>query len=1005
VSTLSPRSELAHLLDREEGQPLEGVLLPQGLTQSLLPPIRTTDVLTSLTNQPQTGPKAPSNLADRSDSVNSGATSNMALKKTLDSIGQLDHIQPISASSRFENASGHFSLIFELIERTRAELRNHVHQLTQLNPTRRSALVEHLERLSGQTTVLPSSERPVTGASGVDAKLRAWISGPLSPLQESAFEAYLEEIALITVGQAIVLKSWSNLKLRKWYPKCLSQMNWELSSALKALVPFGREGWQITSRTIYSWYIPSTEIQRDLWHSLESMPETTEWTQELLSSLLAHARRKHALLPTYRDLTGYNCEFFSGLWSALYSIGFTSEAKDRGFPLRSKKKVFTPTLREGWVVQCGPDNLDWVGLETNPFLLLMAELTLLSKRPSAPPLWTFGSGLESHSREQMSLRLGQQALPGQWMNPKLTLHSLIGETESCDLSFVFEDRMIRSNSRNLEAQRLREQVEEFQHFKRVRSPGTSLGDLQACIALAKLRPEGMLVWAREEALSEQDGRETLTYLLERGRLIAELNFSGIQTRLREDTKSLPRFLYIWVRETDIQNRHNHRPLRISVQGSASSRGEISNLLEDVFTLSMGRALSTALAPRSWQFHTQVSPSTQKEWSENWPEPTSPEQLLEIARLRSVSLPLAQISTVRAAHSTLPPLASIPSPALRSLSESTPIHAESNEFTGILLRPQVIDDQRQLKADPLSQLRASMTTLEPSQLQGAYHLFIAANETHLAPLIAWLESPSVRQWIDHFAERKGDRWILSEQIVKYIPVPRHLLRILGFSSDPRLSAQTSHSVKNQLSPDWEAACDLLLSEPRAVIEKLRNESIRLNPQSAEMAELKAQLFVRVSQAGARLKSLQKQMERVICHEGEVRWSELLQILPKSEFSLVSHHPGIQLKGSLPLQTTILRWEKVRTPSLGILFSSEEGHHLHLGCESSRQVDIIWDQLIHLKHPTWAELAPWLKLPRALERIEPVAAEFLRKWHEQKTRAQELHELLEETRGFWVPSLLK
>jgi hypothetical protein len=322
----------------------------------------------------------------------------------------------------------------------------------------------------------------------------------------------------------------------------------------------------------------------------------------------------------------------------------------------------------------------------------------------------------------------------------------------------------------------------------------------------------------------------------------------------------------------------------------------------------------------------------------------------------------------------------------------------NEFAGILLRPHIIDGQRHLKAEPLSQVRASTTPHDASLFNGAYHLFIRANETHLAPLIAWLESPSVRQWIDHFAERKGDRWVLSEQIVKYIPVPRQLLRVLGFSSDPRPSSQTSYGGKSALTPDWEAACNQLVTEPKIVLEKLRNESIRSNPLGPEMIELKSQLFVRVAQAAARLKILQKQMERVISPEGEIRWSELLQILPKSEFSLVSHHPSVQLKGSLPLQTTILRWEKVRTPSIGILFSSEEGHHLHLGCESARQVDIIWDQLRELKHPTWAELAPWLKLPRALERIEMVATEFLRKWHDQKTRFQELQELLEETRIF-------
>ena len=159
-------------------------------------------------------------------------------------------------------------------------------------------------------------------------------------------------------------------------------------------------------------------------------------------------------------------------------------------------------------------------------------------------------------------------------------------------------------------------------------------------------------------------------------------------------------------------------------------------------------------------------------------------------------------------------------------------------------------------------------------------------------------------------------------------------------------------------------------------------------------------MRTSQTLARLKVLQKQMGTVVTDDGEVRWGELLKILPKSEFTSVSHHSSVRLSGTLPLQTTILRWEKVRSPSLGILLSSEAGHHLHIGCESSRQVDIIWDQLRELKHPTWSELVPWLKLPRDLTRVEQIASDFIQNWHEQRSRALDLRELLDESLSFWV-----
>jgi hypothetical protein len=583
------------------------------------------------------------------------------------------------------------------------------------------------------------------------------------------------------------------------------------------------------------------------------------------------------------------------------------------------------------------------------------------------------------------------------MTPKLTLHSLIGEAESCDLAFVLEERVIRSNSRSLDAQRLREQVDEFQHFKRVRSPGTSQGDLQACIALSKLRPEGLMVWAREEALSETDGREALTYLLERGRLLAEWNFSGVQSQAASETKLLPKHLYIWVRESDIQLRHAHRPMRISVQGSIKSFSELSLLIQDSLLAGAGKALQPTLMTRTWQVHTQLSPSTQKEWSENWPEPTGPEQLQEITRLRSVSLPLAQIGTVRVAHSLLP---STPFPA-QSLSGAPLDRSDSSSLSGILLRAVTKEGERRIRADYLSSFKTPRSPNETLPLQGAFHLLIPTDEARLAPLISWLESAHVRRWLDHLAERKGDRWILTEQIVKYIPVPRQLLRVLGFTSDLRQTLD--FPLPAHFCGEWESTCQQLASRPKVVLEKVRNEALRRGPQSAEMNELKALIFVRASQTLAHFRRTTGQMQGVIGSEGQIHWRELFNVLPKSEFTPMASHPMIRLTGTLPPQVTIARWEKVRVPTAGILLSTEAGFHLHLGCDSPRMLEMIWDQLGAMKHPTWAELAPWLRLPRTPERIEQIANDLLQAWHEQSARTQQIQELIEECLSFWAPAV--
>ena len=914
------------------------------------------------------------------------------------------------------------SQIFELVDRILAELRESALNLLQLNPTRREAIVLHLERTAGQSSpdsksaAAPASAKATTFGAN-DPRLKSWIVGSLSPQQEAALNAYFEELALVCLGQAFLLKSWSDRGLRKWQPDCLSGINWVLTTALKDLVPFGREGWQITSRTIYSWYNPSPALQKEIWYCLENLTIRDDDAPRLLGALLSRARQRHAGLPTAAEFAGYDGRFYALLWSQLKAQGFTAETVDMPGslqPLRRRKKVFSPSLRDGAMVRTAPANLDWVGLEQNPFLLMVAELSMLWWGPAAPPLWTAGTGLESHSREQMSFALGQSRAPNQLMAPKLTLHSLIGEIESCELAIVGEEPLIRANGRNLEAQRLREQIEEFPTFKRLRAAGTSLGDLQACVAMNKLRPGGQLWWAREEALAEHDGREVLTYLLERGRLLAEWDFSGLKIQGRglnrtdaPEIKLLPRHLYLWLRDADIQSRHGHRPLRITVQGKIASQEEFSRLLPQLFEEAIRAAVARmnganpdaiqrplgALANPPWTIHVQISPSTQKEWAEHWPEPTGADQLMEISRIRQISLPLATISTVRMAQTLLP---------------SNALHVQSDpnqpQLTGVLLRPAGKDEPRKLKADSLVSIRRDLDkkTLSPESIspQGAYHILIPLDEGRIAPLLAWLESPVVRRWIDHHAERKGDRWVLTEQIVKFIPVPRQLLRTLGMVPDPRGGGNIVEAQPNLTLPlDWEKSAADLALRPRAVLDRLRNEIARAQPETVQLiSELKSQLFVRAAQIQAHNRLTQSRLMSMVGADGKLRWREVFGILPPSEFSAVAMHSAVRLTGTLPPQIPITRWDRVRVPTQGILLATEAGFHLHLGCESSRMIDMILDQLQGLKHPVWADLAPWLKLPRNLERVEQIGNELLHAWHEQQARMTELQEFMEECGSF-------
>ena len=67
--------------------------------------------------------------------------------------------------------------------------------------------------------------------------LLRWLQGPRTPAQNSALQSYFEEIALIFLGQAILLKCWSDRGIRAWRANDLGRLNWAISTALKPHLP------------------------------------------------------------------------------------------------------------------------------------------------------------------------------------------------------------------------------------------------------------------------------------------------------------------------------------------------------------------------------------------------------------------------------------------------------------------------------------------------------------------------------------------------------------------------------------------------------------------------------------------------------------------------------------------------------------------------------------------------------------------------------------------------
>jgi len=869
------------------------------------------------------------------------------------------HSSPLTSPNPHQSQL-HFShLLPSLIAirgRILQELENSLSRLLTLNPSRREAVALYLDRLAGHPV------NSTTGGGGpalslmsghTDAAggLRRWIEGPRTPAQNTALQSYFEELALVVIGEAILLKVWADRGHCVWKETDLGNLNHALNQALKSKIPLDREGWHITQRNLYSWYNPSVSIQKEIWLLFQSWRITDEGPG-FLTSLITPLRQSR---PAHEEPQGYDPRLFQAIWKLNPRFGFDASA-DTG-PMKRGRVVFTPTLRDGALVRTGPMSLTWIGMENSSFQLMMAELVQLWWGPAAPPLWATGTGLEVHSRDQLALDLGA---------PKPSLLSRITEMEACDAAYVLEERTIRIQSRTVEGRRFREQVEKLSFFKKLKAPGASLGDLQSCVALSKLRPGGLLWWAREEPLSAIDGNEVLNFLLDRARVVCEWDFSTLEHHLPSALPLVPKHLYLLVREPNVEARLNHRPFRVSVSGNVRSHVEIPAVLEAALTATLERGDSDSLGtPHPWEIRLHQSPSPQKDWSEHWPDPTSQNTLRAVEALRTVSLPLANFATVK--------LTPAPSPDREG---RWSMHSTLKGFW--------------IEATDGRSLATHSLPTPEAEAKGAGILVLVSDESWIAPLRAYLDSTHLRNWMDCHAERRSDRWVITEQLARFIPVPKTLLKALGV---PGVAGPDS-AFAQPLPGDWERLASLTAIQPSNVREALEKLPPGPNPTANE---IRAAIFVRAARALDTLRTGQNRLLSIVTPEGRVKWCEILNILPKSECVAVTLHPKVEISGHMPPHLPIGRIERIKMPAPGLMLATESGFHLTLCSQNALIAEMLAEQIEGLSHPTWNELVRYLRLPRRLELAETTASDVLRSHGEQTLRMKQLEELLREAQA--------
>ena len=329
----------------------------------------------------------------------------------------------------------------------------------------------------------------------------------------------------------------------------------------------------------------------------------------------------------------------------------------------------------------------------------------------------------------------------------------------------------------------------------------------------------------------------------------------------------------------------------------------------------------------------------------------------LERLRSASLPIANVSTVR----------------------SLPESALPEAFQGIWIQEGGRNLHVRSGRTPVAR---SVAAANSNDSDG--YLILLPDASWVAPIAAYLKSSTVRNWLDHHAERKGERWVLNEQVVRWIPIPKCLLTELG--------QYTGERDRADISPEWMR----MLSEAGETGKNSQALRARIKQLPADDSSLvvRASLFVRAAQMLDNLETSKKNLLSLVGTTGRLAWVELFDILPKSEFVQITLHPRLTISGNLPLHLPISRIERVKAPQAGILLATEVGMFVQLSSDRSVVLDMLWEQLENVRHPTWSELVQSLRLPRKIEMAQATAEDLLRSHAEVSSRIQALSELLSD-----------
>ncbi len=632
-------------------------------------------------------------------------------------------------------------------------------ELLKLNPSRRESLARFLTELSRLPEPTDSQEA-----------LKQFVRPERGPTEHEALKQLFKQIAMVQIAKAVLIKSWRVHSGVSMVKADLKDLTAALERDLRPFINLQTSSCQLIQRNFYSWYKMSPEAQDTLWSLLESIQDTAPLKQWILN----RARRLSA--ETLGERQRYSDGFYRNLWKSIdrYKV----------FQPKGEKRIgFSPTLRDGCLFETAPSEIDWIGFESLSFELLFAEIRYFWKEPKAPPLWSKGNGLEMSMEQQGSLLLthcGKQNILKQM------------DSISCaEIAVIAEENLIRTLGRGLAAQALRKVVDQHSVLKKVKQPATTRGMYQACQTLDKLRQGGILIWAREELLTEESGKPALHFLLNQSTILMIADLSALTSESDTLKQDIPKALYILKKENQLEARKNHRPLLIKAFGSIREEKEVEILFDRIMNLVANP--DQIFPPEPFHIQARVSPMDQREWEQHWFNPNDDQMVDQIEDLKRNSTPLGQFASIRTFH-----------PAQHFGLEKNEPHlfseAEIRSGHGFFAWVESSKNGNEIYTATQDKL--------PQYLRNNNSLFWIApiRAEWNQPLQTLIRSSLTRDWFNYSVERKKGAWLIKESDLKSIPVPKHLSDAFSkLISNPHLVANPSSTsqegrILNLISTD-------------------------------------------------------------------------------------------------------------------------------------------------------------------------------------------------------------